>query len=149
MEHHAGAVDLSDLQGGPFLEAQATSVDRGETDAIAWQAETAEHTPDLLATQNDGEFLLLGRADEVQGRPGTLHSMLIEKLDSTEGDGGCAARDPLLVAEIEEIVAQFLFSDEVRGFADVLREELDGLDIPALRVGRQATQLHVIDHTLA
>ncbi len=149
MEHHAGAVDLSDLQGSPFLEAQATRVDCGETDAIARQTETAEHTSDLLATQDDGEFLLLRRANEVQGRPGTLHRMLIEKLDVAEGDGGRAARDPLVVAEKEEVVAQFLRSDEVRGFAEVLREALDGLDIPALRVGRQATQLHVVDHPLA
>jgi len=59
------------------------------------------------------------------------------------------AGDAFLIAKIEEILAQFFIADLIGRFAIVQRQMLDGLEIGALGVGRETTQLHVLDHALA
>ena len=58
------AVDIGDLEPNALPEPQATSVDRGEADAIDGDADAGENPPHLVAAQDDGEFLLaLGPGD--------------------------------------------------------------------------------------
>ena len=82
---------------------------------------------DLVETEDGREFMLLGRADEVKGGPGSLQGALKEELDGAQGDGERAGGDAFLGGEIEEIAAEFILGDEGRGFGVVLGELLDGV----------------------
>ncbi len=48
MQKFSGTVDVADFKGGAFLEAQATGINGGQTNAVARQLNVAEYTPDLL-----------------------------------------------------------------------------------------------------
>ena len=119
-----------------------------ETGVILGQAQGAQEAMHLVDAEDSGEFALLGRADEVKGRPGALQRALKEELDRTQGDGDGAGGDAFLGGEIEEIATEFILGDEGGGFAVVLGELLDGEEIAGLGFGGQAAQLHVFEHAL-
>jgi hypothetical protein len=66
VEAHARRVDVSDLQVGPFLEAQPTGGDGGETHAIARPCEVRQNGADRFETKDDGECLGAWGSDEGQ-----------------------------------------------------------------------------------
>src|SRR5205823_4342094 len=51
------AIDIGDLEANALREPEATGVDRGEADAVDGDADAGENPPDLVAAQDDREFL--------------------------------------------------------------------------------------------
>jgi hypothetical protein len=149
VDAHAHSVDVSDLQVGPFLEAQPTGIDGGETYAIARQFEVRQNGSDLFDTEDDREFLFAWGSDEGERGPCPLQRVLIEKLEAAQGDGTRAARVVLDVLEIEEVVTAFFLRDAVGGLVVMVRQLPDGPDIHLLSPFGQASQLQVFDHPLA
>jgi hypothetical protein len=101
VDAHARSVDVSHLQVGPFLEAQATGVNGGETHPIARQFQVCQKGADLCDTEDDWEFLFAWGSDEGQRGPCPPQGVLIKKLDAAQGDGTGTARVVLDVLEIE------------------------------------------------
>ncbi len=87
MDDHASTVDLGNAQVDAFAEAQASSIDGGETGTVARQAQRGEQTVDLLNAEDGREGTALGRADQFKGGPGALQGMDKEELDGGESDG--------------------------------------------------------------
>ena len=75
--------------------------------------------------------------------------MDIQKLDSVEGDVAGVGGQLFLIAQVEEILAQFVLSKEIRGAMKVERQLLHRTQVGLLGALGQATQLHVLAHALA
>ncbi len=75
--------------------------------------------------------------------------MLEEELDAAQSDGEGTGRNLFVVFEIEKVLAQFFFADLRRGLAIVLRQLPHGEHVGFLGLFGQATQLHVLDHSLS
>ena len=58
VNHHAGAVDVGDLQMGSFLQAQAAGIDRRRDKLVARQSDGSENLAHFRQAEDDGQFLL-------------------------------------------------------------------------------------------
>ena len=134
---------------GALLEAQATGVNRGEADARAEQAGTAEHRSHLFEAQDHGQFLLARGADNAEGGPVSVEGVLEEELDATQGNRARAPRVLLDILDVEEILSEFFLGDHVWGLVIVLRQLAHSPDVHLLRTLRQAPELKALDHALA
>jgi hypothetical protein len=54
-----------------------------------------------------------------------------------------------LVREIEQVLTEFLFGDQVRRLVVILRQLPHDAQIRVLGLGGEAMQLHILDHALA
>ena len=82
-------------------------------------------------------------------RPVPSDRIFIEELDAAYSDGAGAPCPLLDVFEVEEIVAKFLFGDQVGGFSIMLGQLLYGANIPVLGESAHSPQLKVLDHAFS
>jgi hypothetical protein len=146
VELHPSAVDLADLEIDALADAQAAGVDGGEAGAVDRLLELSQEMPDLVNAQDHRQLVNGAWTKEVEAGPGPTKGMLEEELDRTEGNGGGGTSDAALVVEIEEILTELFLSDQVGRLAHIQGQLLDGLEIGALGMGREAAQLHVLGH---
>jgi hypothetical protein len=143
------AVDIGDLEPNALPEPQATSVDRGEADAIDGAADAGENPPHLVAAQDGREFLLALGPRDVEHIPRPRERLLIEELDTAEGDGVGAARDLLDGAQVEEILADVLFRELVGGRMIELGQLSDGPHVGVDGAVGVAAELEILHHAVA
>ena len=113
------------------------------------EANLVQALPDFLHAQDDGPFLRESGADAVAERPRPLEGVHIQEFHGLEGDSGRVRRHPFVVAQIQEIRAEFLLGERVGGLIVVDGELPHGGKIRRLRARREATPLHVFKHPLA
>jgi hypothetical protein len=111
-------------------------------------AKRAEEAMDLLDAEDGGQGAWVARVDEVEDGPRALQGVDKQKLDGREGDGDGARGDVFLVDEVEEVGAELILGDEVRGLARVASEPEHGLDVTGLGAGGETAKLHVLEHAL-
>ena len=75
-------------------------------------ASRIRHTSPLLNTT--GSFFVRLGGRDLEHRPRVPERLLMEELDAAEGDGVRAARDLLHGAQVEQILANLLFTEPVR-----------------------------------
>jgi len=149
VQEHAVAVDIGNLQGSAFGQSQPAGVDGGQADAMAEHVDAGEGSADLIEAQDGGQgFDALG-LEETNGGPVPLQGMLIEELDSTEGNGTGHPGPSGDIGAVEEILPQFLIRDQVWGLMIVFSQFADGSGVGILGAGREASKLHVLDHSFA
>jgi hypothetical protein len=149
VEAHARRVDVSDLQVGAFLEAQATGRDGGETHPVARSFEVGQKGSALCDTEDDRERLFAWGSDKGPRGPCLLPGVLIEKLEAAQGDGTGTARVVLDILEIAKVVTKFFLRDAVGRLVVMLRQLADGPDIHLLGPFGQASEWQVFDHPWA
>src|SRR5919199_5912073 len=66
MDQHARTVDLGDPQEDRLVEPQASSIDRGQADAVVWAAQAAQETPHFFDTKHGRQRTVLRPAEEVK-----------------------------------------------------------------------------------
>ena len=132
MQLHTRAVDLGDLEVDAFEQAQAAGVDDAQADAVVWATDLLDDAPDFFGSEHDGQLLGQGRADEVAQGPGTVQGVDVEELDGVEGDIGGVGSELSVDDQEQEVLAQFVFGDEVGGFAVVASQLLDGAEVGLL-----------------
>ena len=87
VNHHAGAVDVGDLQMGAFLQAQAAGVDGGRDKLVTRQSDAGKNLAHFRQAEDDGQLLLRGRTHDAEDGPVTFERLLIEEPDAADGDG--------------------------------------------------------------
>ena len=87
VEKHAVAVDIGNLQGPAFGQSQAAGIDCGQADAMAEHVDACEGASDLIDAQDGRQGLDTLGLDKTDGGPILPQGILVEELDSTEGDG--------------------------------------------------------------
>ncbi len=132
-----------------LLEAQAARVNRRQTDAIALEADFAEKLSNLVAAEDQRHFRFGRGPDHFEDRPLAFEGLLVEELDTAQGDGDTGARPLLEVLDVKEIVAQFFFGDLVRRLVVMLGELAYGTDLHLLCALGQAGKLQVFDQAAA
>lgn len=148
VKHQARAIDIGNLKPYALLESQTAGVDGGQTDAVARQTDGAENLSDFLLTEDDGKFLLGFRAHEIENRPLAIESKLEEELDGAKGDGDSRARPFLDIDDVEKVVSEFIFRDQVWGFVKVLGELPDSANVGLLSAFGESPELQRFDHSL-
>ena len=125
MQLHTGTITLGNLELDTFQQPQAAAGDHAQTGTVVWQVDLSQELPDLLDAQHHGQLLWQVRADEVAERPGAHQRVGVKELEGIESDIDGVGREASLVAQIEEILAQFFVGDQVRRLAVVDGELLD------------------------
>jgi hypothetical protein len=87
---------------------------------------------DLFSAQHSRELFLSSGPDKGESGPIPFEGVLIEELDTADGDGAGASGPFLDILAVEEIVTEFLLCDEVGGFIVMLGELTNGPDIHLL-----------------
>jgi hypothetical protein len=78
-----------------------------------------------------------------------LQGVLVEELDATQGHRATTARQSFLLRQIQKVLAQFFLGDLVGRLAEVGRQLAHGAHIQLLRPRRVATELQILQQTLA
>jgi len=135
------------LQAAPFIQAQGAGIDGGEANPINGGAHAGEDFFDFLPAEDDGEFLGLGRTQQFEAGPIALEGGLEEEFDAAQSDGGGGAGDFLFEGEVEEVLAQLFFGDQVRRFSIMPGQGDDGAEITGLGFGGITVELHILQET--
>ena len=149
VEHLASAVDVGDLEVSAFQEAQAARVDGDEADAVDGAADAVEDSPDLVAAEHDGELLLLLGPGDIQDGPFSSQRLFVEELDAAERDGVGPASHLLDGGEVDEIVADLLLRQPVRGLAEEAGQVDHGLGVGLDGAFGVAAEPEILDHAFA
>jgi hypothetical protein len=103
----------------------------------------------FVDTEDNRQLLLPRCADKGEGGPFPLERVLIEELDATERNRTRATGGVLDVFEVEKVLTQFFLRHVLRGLVIVFGQLPYGPDIALLGSRGQASELEILDHTLA
>ena len=146
MEEHAGAVHILHPEIDALVQPQAAGIDGGKAGTVAVQADQVEDAAHLLDAQDDRQLLFPLGPDKLDRRPVAPAGVVVEELDTAQGDGDgcpCVFFD---IGEVEEILAKFLLGDPVRRLVVVFGELADGAQVRLLGFLGHAAELHVFEH---
>jgi hypothetical protein len=113
VQHFSRPIDLSHLQLCPFLQAQPARVDRTQTNPIPLMSNTRQDLADFFKAQHNGKFVLLCWPHQLQGVPGALQGLFVEKFDAAQGDPKCTIRDTSSAFQVEKVLPKFFLDDPV------------------------------------
>jgi hypothetical protein len=125
----------------PLRLSEARPVD-GALDA-------GKDVPDLVAAQDHGELLLLLGPGDIQDPPLPSQGPLVEELDAAQRDGVGAAGHLLDGGQVDQVMADLLLGELVRGAAIGAGQVEDGLGLGLHGPVGVALELEVLDHALA
>jgi hypothetical protein len=91
----------------------------------------------------------LGQAHQVAEWPGPLEGLHIQKPNGIERDMGGVWREVLFVAQIQELLTEFVLGELIRRSTIVESQLPHGGEVGFLGACGEATQLHVFKHVLA
>ena len=101
---------------------------------------------DFLTCQNNRQPFLTLRTDEVKRCPLFFERLDKEEFDAAKGDGYGGAFPLFDVFNVEEVVAEFFFSDLVRWFFEVLGWKSDGAKSALLSAFGKTAQRGLVQH---
>jgi len=145
--HHARAVDILDLEKGALTEAQTARIDRGQARSIHRKTDRRQNPEDFLPAQDHWQLLVFGWAHELETGPAALERALEEELDGAQIDRSGRTAHLLDYRQMQEILAQFILRDEVRGFVVELGQLDDAVQVALLSAEGETMQLHVLHHS--
>ena len=149
VQEHALGIDVPDLEIQPFAQAQAARVDGAEANAMIEGFDLGQNLAHFLGGENDGQFELRIGPDQLDfGRPGLAEGFFPEKFDGANILSGSLARDFLLGFEMEEVEAQFLRSDQIRGLAIKLAEFADACPVAQDGAFGQREQTQIVEEAI-
>lgn len=123
VEEPALRINIANLEVQAFAQAQAAGVDGGQADALVEQGDPAQDVPDFPGRENHGKFELGVGADQLNlRRPGPLEGFFPKELDRAYSLSAGLASELPFGLKMEEVLAEFLRADQVRGFLEELTE---------------------------
>lgn len=149
MHHLARPIDVFDLQGDAFQQTQSAGIDGRQADAVTHGMHALQDLLDFLPAQNHRQFRTPGRTDKFKRVPFPFECMLEEELDAAQRQSVRTAGNAFDVYQVQEVLTQFLFADQVGGFVIIRRQLAHCLHIGLLRPLGQTAQLQVFDHFLS
>ena len=113
VDHHAGAVDVADLEVEALGEPEAERVDGPEVGAVVGRADGGDEASDLVGGEDVREAFLPGDAEALEGGPVSRCGVRIEELDPAVSDAEGSGGEVAVVLEVEEVVADLLLGEPV------------------------------------
>jgi hypothetical protein len=141
-------VTIGDLQGEGCMASEAQALDGGAGDLVMDGGSRLEDTPDFLHTEDRGEMVGGGRAQERPGGPVTLQDVRREEAEAAGADAHGRRGEAIDVFPVQEGTLQRLFGHAVGGWMGELGEQADCTDRRFLRPFTLAAALESRDHVL-
>ena len=135
VDHHAGGVDVADLEVEALGEAEAQRIDGPEVGAVVGCTDGGDESSDLVSGEDVGEAFLPRDAEALEGGPVSGGGVRIEELDAAVSDAEGSGGEVAVVLEVEEILAELLLGEAVGRGAEVLGEHADGTEVGVLGAG--------------
>jgi hypothetical protein len=148
VDHHAGAVDVADLEVQSLGESETQGVDGLEVGAVVWRADGGDEAADLIDGEDVGEAFLPGDAEAFEGGPVARAGVRIEEFDTAVGDAEGSGGEVADVLEVEEEVADLGLGEAIGRDAVVGGELSDGAEVGVLSAVAEAGELEILAHAL-
>ncbi len=147
-DEFAFAVDVGDLEGDGFGDAEAGSVAGHQSGAVLEAGDVVEEEQHLFVAEDDGEFVGAFGAGEVLVGPGHFKRGEVEEFQAGDAAVDAFRRELSLVEQVQQVLADGFGVELLGTLVEVTGELGYIMNIAALCFGRQIAQLHVFDHAL-
>src|SRR5205823_6288451 len=144
VQKQARAVNVGYPQATAFVQTQAATIDCAQASPVDGLAYAGQNLPSLLAAQDHGQLLWLGRAKQLERSPVSLEGILKEELDAAQGAGDRRTRQLALQGQVQEILAQIFLRNELGRPAEMLSQAAHGMDVNRLALRGETVQLHIL-----
>ena len=115
VQEHAPGVDIGNGQTQAFAQAQAAGIDDGQADAMIQGWNSGEDFARFAGRKDDREFELgIGAGQYQFVRPRPFESFLPEEFDGAEGLGAGLACGLLDGFEMNEVLADLFWAEQIR-----------------------------------
>jgi hypothetical protein len=148
VDHHTAGVDIRDFEMETFVEPQAAGVDGGEIGIIVEGFHLGQNGSDFIDAENSREASFGLGSEDSEDVPVSLEDMLIEESYSAIADAHGIGWPLINVLSVEEIVLEFLLSDQIGGFAIELGEHANGAGVGLLSPFSFAIELKSLDRSV-
>jgi hypothetical protein len=145
MDHHAGGVDIGDFEVKAFVKPEAAGIDGGEIGVILEGMDLGKNTSDFFTAENGREASFGLGTEDTEDVPVTLEDVFEEEANAAIADAHGIGGPVIDVLAVEEIILEFLFSDQIGGFAVELGEHTDGARVGLLSSFPLAVELKGLD----
>ncbi len=128
-----------------FVEPQAAGVDSGEIGVILEGIDLGQNGSDFLTAENGRKASFGLGTEDSEDMPVLLNDVLEEEANPAIADAHGIGGPVINVLSAEEIVLEFLFGDQVGGFAIELGEHSNGAGVSLLGPFPFAIELKSLD----
>jgi hypothetical protein len=126
MEEHPLRINVAHLQPQAFAQPQAAGIDGDQGHAMIKGVHALEDGAHLLGREHHRQFVVRIGPDQLDfGGPAAAQGFFPEELDGADGLGSGLAGHLFLALEEDEVLAELLGGDVLRGFSEVLGELAD------------------------
>jgi hypothetical protein len=132
VEQPTVAIHILNLQMSAFSQTQATRVDGAEAHSIRLAAEAVQDAAHFVGAEHHWQLFFMGWTNPIQRDVGAVEGLHVKEPQAVQGKGVGAARNVLVVLEVEEILTEFFGRDAVRGLVPVFGQLPDGAQIGVL-----------------
>jgi hypothetical protein len=123
VQEHALGIDVRNLEIQAFTQAQAAGVDGAQANAVIEGFDSLEDLAHFLGREHHRELEARISPDQLHfARPGLAESFFPEEFDRADALRGSLAGELFLRFEVEEVLAEFFRTDELRRLAEILAE---------------------------
>lgn len=148
MDHHAGRVDIGDFEVETFVESEAAGIDGGEIGVILEGFNLGQKASYFIDAQDGGEASFGLGSEDSEDVPVTLQDVFVEEANPAIADAHGIRRPVIDVFPVEEIILEFLLSDQIWGFAIELGEHANGAGVGLLSPFSFAVELQGLDRSV-
>jgi hypothetical protein len=132
MNHHAGGIDIGDFEMETFVESQAAGIDGGKIGVILEGFDLGKNASDFLNAKNSRKSSFILGSEDSEDVPVSLKEMFVEEAYAAIADAHGIGGPVINVLPVEEIVLEFLLSDQIGGFAVEPAEHANGAGVGLL-----------------
>jgi hypothetical protein len=148
MDHHAGGIDIGDFEVETFMESQAAGIDGRKIGIILEGFDLGQNASGFFDAKDGRESSFILGSEDAEDVPVSLEDVFVEEayaaIADTHGIGG-----PVInVLPVEEIVLEFLFRDQIGGFAVELAEHANGAGVGLLSPFSFSIELKGLDRSV-
>jgi hypothetical protein len=123
VQEHALGIHVRNLEMQAFTQAQAAGVEGAQANAVIEGFDLLEDLAHFLGREHHGELEARISPDQPHfARPGLAESFFPEEFDRADALSGSLAGELFLRFEVEEVLAEFFRSDQLRRLAEILAE---------------------------
>jgi len=148
MDHHAGGIDIGDFEVETFVKSEAAGIDGGKIGVILEGFDLGQNASGFFNAKNGRESSFILSSEDSEDVPVSLEDVFVEEAYAAIADPHGIGGPVINVLPVEEIVLEFLFRDQIGGFAVELAEHANGAGVGLLSPFSFAVELKVLDHSV-
>jgi hypothetical protein len=148
MDHHAGGIDIGDFEVETFMESQAAGIDGREIGIILEGFDLGQNASGFFDAKDGRESSFILASEDAEDVPVALEDVFVEEAYAAIADPHGIGGPVINVLPVEEIVLEFLFRDQIGGFAAELAEHANGAGVGLLSPFSFAVELKGLDRSV-